>query len=73
MKRPKYIPYAEEISWAVKEKLFEDEKGRALLRLWKYGLADEEVLAMINYRIRKHQHRELFKSSPFKVPPGGEL
>ncbi len=67
----KSYPYlAEEIAWAKEQGLFNDTKGKALIRLWEEKLVDETVAGMIMYRIQKAQLRELFNEHPFKTPEG---
>ena len=73
MRKPYHSNLDELIAQGVKDNLFDDQHGRAMLKLFKVGLADDVIMGMILYRLNKHYREELWSDHPFKIPPGGKL
>lgn len=65
----KFSPLTENVLYCHHNELFEDELGKAILRIFHAGVCDKTVAGMIERRISKHKFQQAFYgSAPFKTP-----
>lgn len=57
-----------EALYGIEHRLFEDEPGKALLRIFASGVADKRIQEMIHYRVQQHQFMREMDRNPFRPP-----
>ena len=65
----KFSPLTEQVLYCHRKGLLEDDAGAAILRIYRAGVCDKTIAAMVERRVSKHRIHEAFHGAvPFRTP-----
>ncbi len=68
MRESEFSQLTNDVLFGLKSRLFEDEVGQAMLRLYEHGVCDDRIAGMMHNRVQREKRRQAFCLLPFKNP-----
>ena len=60
--------WIDDFTYARDHRLLDDEVGKVVTRLVKFGVVDDLVLDLIQDPVRRHKISQAFRGIPFEIP-----